>query len=90
MESPPPDPDASSRRDLTHLKVYAVDSEDTMEVSRAQLCMEGGGEGAEGWGAVLIIMHGGSRMTLNPQCRDRTRRIFTDQADIACTKREAP
>lgn len=32
IEKPPPDPDASIRRDLTHLKVYAVDSEDTMEV----------------------------------------------------------
>ena len=25
-----------------------------------------------------------------PQYRDGARRIFTDQADIACTKREAP
>ncbi|CAM9122345.1 unnamed protein product [Ectocarpus sp. 8 AP-2014] len=32
MESPPPDPEASIRRDLTHLKVYAIDSEDTNEV----------------------------------------------------------
>ena len=23
-------------------------------------------------------------------CRDGARRVFTDQADIACTKREAP
>lgn len=30
--NPPPDPDASIRKDLTHLKVYAIDSEDTMEV----------------------------------------------------------
>lgn len=32
VESPPPDPDAATRLDLTHLKVYAVDSEDTTEV----------------------------------------------------------
>lgn len=32
IDQPPPDPDASLRKDLTHLKVYAVDSEDTMEV----------------------------------------------------------
>ena len=34
IESPPPDPEASIRRDLTHLKVYAIDSEDTNEVRR--------------------------------------------------------
>lgn len=34
IESPPPDPEAGIRRDLTHLKVYAIDSEDTNEVSR--------------------------------------------------------
>eukprot|EP00752_Nemacystus_decipiens_P004584 g4184.t1 len=32
IESPPPDPEAGIRRDLTHLKVYAIDSEDTNEV----------------------------------------------------------
>lgn len=31
IDSPPPDPEASIRRDLTHLKVYAIDSEDTNE-----------------------------------------------------------
>lgn len=47
VDSPPPDPDARLRQDLTHLKVYAVDSEDTMEVSRFRGyrctgCVEGG------------------------------------------------
>eukprot|EP00903_Cladosiphon_okamuranus_P006750 g6585.t1 len=32
IDSPPPDPEASIRRDLTHLKAYAIDSEDTNEV----------------------------------------------------------
>lgn len=32
METPPPDPEAEVRQDLRHLKVYAIDSEDTMEV----------------------------------------------------------
>lgn len=36
IESPPPDPEASLRRDLTHLKVYAIDSEDTNEVTTMQ------------------------------------------------------
>ena len=43
------------------------------------------------------VMHGRSiysRMTIDPripaQCRDGVRRVSTDQADIACTKREAP
>ena len=30
------------------------------------------------------------RGVYNVQCRDRARRVFTDQADIACTNREAP
>ena len=43
----------------------------------------------------LDIMHGRSRMAVDPgiptQCRDGVRRVFTDQADIACTtKSEAP
>ena len=36
IESPPPDPEASIRRDLTHLKVYAIDSEDTNEVGASR------------------------------------------------------
>ena len=36
-------------------------------------------------------MQNRSRMTLaSRRCRDGARRVFTDQADIACTKREAP
>ena len=40
-------------------------------------------------------MRGRNRMTINPriptvQCRDGARRVFTNQADIACPKREAP
>ena len=37
-------------------------------------------------------MLGGSRMTIDLriiQCRAGARRVFPDQADIACTKREA-
>lgn len=55
IESPPADPEASIRRDLTHLKVYAIDSEDTNEVSPAQP-----GAGVRGfccggvWGAVCL------------------------------------
>jgi len=29
--TPPPDPDAGTRRDLTHLTVYAIDDEGTRE-----------------------------------------------------------
>lgn len=36
VDASPPDPEASTRKDLTHLKIYAVDSEDTMEVWYAQ------------------------------------------------------
>ena len=40
------------------------------------------------------LVHGRSRMTTGPRipllCRDGARRVFIDQADIACTKREAP
>ena len=40
---------------------------------------------------VLDLMHGRSRMTLvSLHCRDGACRVFTDLADIACTKREAP
>lgn len=46
IKSPPPDPEASVRRDLTHLKVYAIDSEDTNEVKGAR--REGGKEGGGG------------------------------------------
>ena len=44
-------------------------------------------------GGVLIIMHGRNRMTIDPRVptmRKGARRVFTDQADIACTEREAP
>ena len=44
-------------------------------------------------GGVLIIMHGRSRMNIDLaslQCRDGARRVFTDEADIACTESEAP
>ena len=46
-----------------------------------------------GGGVYSIFMHGRSRMTIDPhilQCRDGACRVFTDQADIASTKREAP
>ena len=46
-----------------------------------------------GGGVCARVMHG-SRMTIDPriplQCRDDACRVFTDQADIACTKRETP
>ena len=52
------------------------------EVLRAD-CREGEG--------CAHVMHDRCRMTIDPAgCRDRARRVFTDQADIACTKREAP
>lgn len=31
-EAPPPDPDAATRRDLTHLTVYTIDDESTTEI----------------------------------------------------------
>ena len=37
-------------------------------------------------------MHGRSYTTIKlriPKCRDGARRVFTDRADIACTKRKA-
>ena len=43
-------------------------------------------------GSVLIVMHGRSRMAIDlriPTMPDGARRVFTDQADIASTKREA-
>ena len=55
------------------------------------------------WGEVVVVLggggggctqfvHGRSRMTIDPRtlCREGARRVFTNQADIACTKREAP
>ena len=50
------------------------------------------GTGGDRRGA-LIIMHSRGRMAMEPAPllrRDGARRIFTDQADIACTEREAP
>ena len=44
-------------------------------------------------GGCTHVMHGRSRMTIDPRipfCRDGARRVFTDQEDIVCTKREAP
>ncbi|CAM9131523.1 unnamed protein product [Chrysoparadoxa australica] len=35
LKEPPPDPDAATRLDLTHLKAYAIDSADTVEVDDA-------------------------------------------------------
>ena len=35
-------------------------------------------------------MHGRSRMTIDPQCRDGARQVFTDQANIVFNKRETP
>lgn len=32
LESPPPDPDANLRQDLTHLKAYTIDDESTREI----------------------------------------------------------
>ena len=47
----------------------------------------------EGGGGTQFV-HGRSRMTIDPRipvlCRDGARRLFTKQADIPCTKREAP
>lgn len=39
LRDPGVDPDATMREDLTHLKVYAIDSEDTKEVQRYSTCM---------------------------------------------------
>ena len=40
------------------------------------------------------VMHGRTRITIDPRypynAGDGARRVFTDQADIACTKRKAP
>ena len=49
--------------------------------------------GQAGGGGVFIIMHGRSRMTMDPRIPTmpgRSTSGFTDQADIASTKREAP
>ena len=43
-----------------------------------------------GVGVLEYHAHGRSRMTIDPrilQCRDGARRVFTDQANFACTKR---
>ena len=47
----------------------------------------GGGRGDSSF------VHGRSGMTTGPRislCRDGVRRVFTNEAGIACTKREAP
>ena len=48
----------------------------------------------EGGSGVVITVHGCSRMTIDPRTPTmpgrRARRVFTDQAGIASTKREAP
>ena len=46
-----------------------------------------------GGGGVLIVMNSRSLETIDPrtpmiECRDGARQVFTDQADIACTKRD--
>ena len=49
------------------------------------------GRGGAGGGTQFI--HGRSRVTIDPRIRsirDGARRVFTNQSDIACTKREAP
>ena len=39
----------------------------------------------------VLILHRLSRNTIAyPQCRDGACRLITDQADIACARREAP
>ena len=50
-----------------------------------------GGRGVGGGGGCTQLVHGRSRMTIDSRmCWDGERRVFTNQADIACTKREAP
>lgn len=64
IESPPPDPEASIRRDLTHLKVYAIDSEDTEEVRRgggSEGGSERGGKGGRGLSHVFVSVGRGGR-----------------------------
>ena len=52
--------------------------------------------GRHNGGGVLIVMHGRGDMAIfietlaSLRCRVGARRVFTDQADIACTKRKAP
>ena len=52
-------------------------------------------------GGVIHFRHNRSHVTIDPrtptmlilaplQCRDGARRVFTDQAGVACAKREAP
>ena len=51
----------------------------------------GGGEGVFMSCMAIGVMTIDPRIPKMPaKCRDRVRRVFTDQADIACTKREAP
>ena len=47
------------------------------------------GAGGRGRGCTQVA-HGRSRMTIDLLCRDGAHRVFTNQADIACNKREAP
>ena len=69
-------------------KTKKIPSIEVVAVDRAQ---QGGSDGG-----VLHIMHCRSRMRdrrpshPDVQCRDGARRVFTDRADSACTKREAP
>ena len=49
-----------------------------------------GSWGGGGGGRCIDIMHKRGLHTIDPciqQCRDGARRVFTHQADIACTKR---
>ena len=52
------------------------------------------GRGGGGGGVLdLDLMHGRSRMTVDPHIPampGRSMSVFTDQAGITCTKREAP
>ena len=58
-----------------------------------QQCPSFSWSGGGGWG-VLDIMHGCSRMTIDPRIPTMpgrgARRVFIDQADVACTRHEAP
>lgn len=69
LEAPPPDPDRSFRRDLTHLKVYAIDSEDTMEVRARASGLPGGRR--SGWNMGERVASRGVRGGVMPPLRSR-------------------
>ena len=51
---------------------------------------EGGKEGRGGVFASCMVVVEWPKTLASLQCRDNAGRVFTDQADIACNKREAP